>query len=332
MNVLVTGSSGFLGQYVVRHLLDKGHHVKAMVRPAADVRNIDWFGHPSVGIVRCDLRRPVGLGKILVGVDVVVHLAASKVCSLHAQLAGTVLATENLLEVMCQCQIRRFVLVSSFAVYDYMARSCRIDERSGLEPNPQCRDEYCQTKLFQEELVRTRCDSMGLEWVVLRPGAIFGAEHLWTARIGMGLPGGRNVMIGGSAKLPLTYVDHCAEAVALAANCPEAAQHILNVVDDEPVTQSEYCRMIRDFDPALGCCRSIPWGLWCLIMRMGELANRLLFRGKAKMPGVLVRHKAFARFRPMEYPNAFAKTVLGWSPRRNLAESLAHAKSEMVAT
>ena len=35
MRLLVTGANGFLGRYVVARLLERGHYVRAIIRPAS---------------------------------------------------------------------------------------------------------------------------------------------------------------------------------------------------------------------------------------------------------------------------------------------------------
>ena len=40
MQVFVTGGTGFVGANVVRHLLQEGHDVRALVRPTSCVDNL----------------------------------------------------------------------------------------------------------------------------------------------------------------------------------------------------------------------------------------------------------------------------------------------------
>ncbi|MHC4996361.1 MAG: NAD(P)H-binding protein, partial [Planctomycetota bacterium] len=54
MRVLVTGAGGFLGTRVVASLLERGHAVRAMVRPASDVSRHGWGDR--VEVFRADLR------------------------------------------------------------------------------------------------------------------------------------------------------------------------------------------------------------------------------------------------------------------------------------
>ena len=40
MRILITGSTGFVGSYLIRELLDRGHHVGAIIRPESDAWRI----------------------------------------------------------------------------------------------------------------------------------------------------------------------------------------------------------------------------------------------------------------------------------------------------
>ena len=54
--------------------------------------------------------------------------------------------------------------------------------------------------------------------MILRPGVIYGRDNLWTARLGIGGQGKRLwLRTGAWARLPLTYVENCADAIVTAA-------------------------------------------------------------------------------------------------------------------
>jgi dihydroflavonol-4-reductase len=67
---LVTGASGFLGWHVARILLDRGHHVRALLRPGSRVDSLDV--EPITG----DLRDPASLQRATAGCGLVFHVAA----------------------------------------------------------------------------------------------------------------------------------------------------------------------------------------------------------------------------------------------------------------
>src|SRR6266581_2120935 len=183
MKVLVTGATGFLGRHVVDAAINRGHTVRAIVRPAGNAHALDDI----VECVRVDLRSPRGLVEACRGVDAVIHCAAAKSGDFYAQFAGTVLATENLLKAMTDAGVRHIVAISSLSVYDYkrLWSFSKLDESSPLESRPCERDEYAQTKLLQEKLVRDFAQQNNWRCAILRPGVIFGKDNLWTARLGI---------------------------------------------------------------------------------------------------------------------------------------------------
>jgi len=131
MKALVTGANGFLGQRVVAALIEQGHSVRALVRPAAAVEAIGWPA--SVEIVRGDLRSARELKPAFDGIDVLVHLAAAVTGGEDAMFASTVSGTERLLTAMVGTGCRRIVLASSFSVYDWSEIHGTLDENSPIE-------------------------------------------------------------------------------------------------------------------------------------------------------------------------------------------------------
>ncbi len=67
---LVTGATGFIGWHVARKLVERGHSVRALVRPASKLRELD------VEAVSGDLREPESLRRAVAGCAVVFHIAA----------------------------------------------------------------------------------------------------------------------------------------------------------------------------------------------------------------------------------------------------------------
>jgi dihydroflavonol-4-reductase len=67
---LVTGASGFLGWHVARLLVERGHRVRALVRPSSKIRELD--AEPVVG----DLRDAGSVEHATAGCGLVFHVAA----------------------------------------------------------------------------------------------------------------------------------------------------------------------------------------------------------------------------------------------------------------
>lgn len=323
MNVFVTGANGFLGAAVVGALRARGHRVVALVRTPSSAPAA-WATDDGVSVVQGDLRVPEAWAPSLAGVDAVVHLAAAKSGDFHEQFAQTVGGTEQLLVAMGDAGVRRLVHISTFSVYEYLGQpiGSRLHEASPLESNPTARDEYAQTKLVQEQLVR----GFDGEIVIIRPGLIYGPDAWWNAGRAMRVAGRWWLLIAPEGILNLTHVDNCAEAIALAVDAPAATGATINVVDDDLPTRRQYERMLRDAGLDHDRSLPVPYPIAAFGASLLDRINAKWFGGRAKLPGVAVPAKQAARFKPFTYDHDTATRVLGWRPRRTLAEAMNAAK------
>ncbi|MCC6486629.1 MAG: NAD(P)-dependent oxidoreductase [Candidatus Hydrogenedentes bacterium] len=331
MRLCITGASGFLGRHVVAEALKRGHEVWAVVRPAAGLSHVNWLEDPAVHIVRADLRRPEGLAEAISGCDAVLHLAAAVGGELYTQLAGTVVGTENLLKAMQSAGIRRLIAVSSFSVYGYIGKwsHSTLSETSPLETRLDERDDYCLTKVLQERLVREVSGREGWALTVVRPGVIYGRDHLWTACLGAELGERTWIRIGAWAKVPLTYVENCADAILLCAEREEAIGETFNIVDDRCPSHRGYIRLLRRRISPRPRVIPVSWTLMRLVCRCAWISNQLFFDGEGKLPSVLVPARMHARCKPLRYTNKRLRKTLGWSPRYSLEEALDRSTRDM---
>jgi 2-alkyl-3-oxoalkanoate reductase len=331
MKLLVTGASGFLGQYVVATALRRGHQVRAVVRSTSTQTQLPWLNHPNLELVCWDLQQQSHPVNVLDGVDAVIHLAAAKQGNFEAQYASTVMATKNLLGFMVTAQVLRLVAISSFSVFDYLNVSPGkiINEDSPLESEPKQRDVYAQTKLLQENLVRDFQQQVGGQVTILRPGMVYGRDHLWNACLGVKLSDRLWIRIGGqNQQMPLTYVENCADAIVLATESPAAIGQTLNIVDDDLPTQNVYANKLRQLMPQSPYTIPLSWTVASLLTQALWLCNQLLFAGKIKLPGILVPARLHARFKPLCYTNICAQQVLNWRPHYDLDTALARSCSQ----
>lgn len=329
MNVLVTGANGFLGRFVVAALLEQGHGVRALVRPAARVEGL-W--PDSVEVARADLRAQAPDGEAFAGVGAVVHLAATVRGDEGDALATSVAGTERLLDALASSDARRLVLASSIAVYDWHAAAGALTEETPLTTDFDRRGAYALTKSWQERVVRRAAERHGLELVVLRPGFIWGPGAEWVDGVGQRL-GGVLLVPGPARDLPLTYVENCADAFARAVTA--GTGETLDVFDDERVSAWRYAQEWNRRSGAGTRLVPVPYAGAAALTRLAALANRVLFGGRGKLPSVLDAPRFEARFKPLRFPNARLRAALQpsqpWSFETALARTFGSPGTEYAS-
>jgi nucleoside-diphosphate-sugar epimerase len=324
MKLLVTGASGFLGRHIVAQAVQRGHDVRAQVRPVSSVKSLGWEGHPKVEVVRADLRSKAGLDDMVRGCDAVISNAACKAGDFYSQFAGTVITTENVIEAMVNTGVDRLVAVSTFSVYGFLKMSDRalLDEESPIDDDPVDRDEYAQTKLVQERLAREFAKEHNGKVTIVRPGVVYGKDNTWTARIGMELGTNRCLVVGGGTLLPITYVENCAQAIVLAAEKEQAIGQTYNIVDDSLPTHRQYLNALnRHREPRMKSL-PMPWLVMRLLAATALGVNKIFLGRQAKIPSILRPAALHARCKPAKYTNKLLKDSLGWSPHYGLEEAL----------
>src|SRR4051812_43213216 len=129
MRVLVTGSAGFIGSYIVRALTVAGHSVRGLdlrasagSEPVGHPEHADRPGYPAYAEDVGDVRDPATVAGALAGADAVCHQAAMvglgvDILDLPSYAATNVLGTAVLLAEMARAGVGRLVLASSMVVY-----------------------------------------------------------------------------------------------------------------------------------------------------------------------------------------------------------------------
>jgi nucleoside-diphosphate-sugar epimerase len=318
MSVLVTGACGFFGQYVVMALCQRGHRVRALSRAPFDPATFGWAGQ-DVEPFTADLCTAGNLRPALEGIDAVIHLAAQLKGPEESRVAQTVLGTRRLLEAMAGGVARRFILASSLSVYDWLQSGAVLSEDSPLEQRPNERDAYSAAKIAQEEIVKAAVNDAGLKLTILRPGAIWGPGALDLPQIGQKM-GPAQIIFASTRHLPLTYVENCADAFALALEHPAAFGQTFNVVDDSDVSAWNYWGDRMRLGHRAGVRVPVPYGLAIGTARVAHGTGRLLHL--RKIPSILVPCRFAARFRPVKVSGSKLREILHWTPPFSYQQAL----------
>lgn len=239
VDFLVTGGSGFLGVNLVRYLLRHRHAVRTL-----DIAPFSSAQSRSVDAREGDIRNPDVARAAVDGAEVVVHCAAALPLYSPEEIRSTdVDGTRVLLEAAARAGTKRFIFISTTAVYDVH------DPRSLLEDDPLSGvGPYGRAKIEAEKLCREfRKDGLCLS--VLRPKSFVGPERLGIFELLYDFAfEGRNFPIigAGSNRYQLLDVEDLCEAVYLCAKLEDA-----RVNDVFNVGAAEFATLKEDFQAVL---------------------------------------------------------------------------------
>jgi dihydroflavonol-4-reductase len=173
--ILVTGGTGFLGAYIIKELIEKGHSVRAIRRSSKLPSYISNEILEKVQWVDGDVLDINSLEDAMEGVDTVIHSAAV-VSFIKKERKNmyrvNVEGTANVVNVALEKNVRRFIHISSVAALGRTAAGGYVNEEKKWVES-KVNTHYAITK-FKGELEVWRGFSEGLSGVILNPSTILG--------------------------------------------------------------------------------------------------------------------------------------------------------------
>jgi nucleoside-diphosphate-sugar epimerase len=181
MRIAITGATGFLGRYLVRHLSEAGHRLRCWYRPGSDrsgfeePEQIDWL--PGQ-LGDADATR-----RLIEGADALVHAAVqwqgprNRGSGSHGDpnvffdvnLTGSL----QLFQAALEARVSRCVFISTCAVHEVILPNRPLDETHPLWPT----SHYGAHKAALEAFVHSFGLGQGFPICALRPTGIYGLAH-----------------------------------------------------------------------------------------------------------------------------------------------------------
>ncbi len=244
MRILVTGACGFVGRALCARLIERGHSVAAAVRPGMSVEGVDAF---EVS----DILEFEGWEEKLAGAEAVIHLAG------RAHMTGADpeedarehervnhQGTRRIVEAAQAAGAPRFVFISTVAVFGQGQAADYAGPGYGPADPVSPATPYGRAKRAAEEFLM----ASPLEWVIIRPPLVIGSQPPGNLRtlmrlIQRGLP----LPLGlAKGRRSFTTIDQLCEALARAAERPEAARRILHVGSRQAVTSRQMAEALAE--------------------------------------------------------------------------------------
>lgn len=245
--ILVTGASGFIGQYFLSAIKN---HFKIYALSRRLPQNTELTEHPNITWLQKDVgdKESMESAKEIIkengGVEFVLHLAGYYDFNYDNNpeyFRTNVLGTEHVLELCRELEIRRFIFASSVAACEFPKKGEIIDEKTPADAN----FEYAKTKKRGEELTKqyskyfktsiVRFAAVFSDWCEYGPLYIFLKTWLsksWKSRI-----------LGGKGEAAITYIhvdcliELLLKIIKESPNLP--VYDLYNVSPETPVTHNE---------------------------------------------------------------------------------------------
>jgi nucleoside-diphosphate-sugar epimerase len=252
MKLAITGGTGFVGAHLIDAAIAAGHQVKALTRRAQPERDgVEWIAG--------DLGDRSALESLVTDVDAIIHVAGVITAPNAAAFElGNVAGTLAMLAAATAGGVQRFVHVSSLA-----AREPKLSL-------------YGASKRKAEELVH----SSGLDWVLVRPPAVYGPgdketlELFRMAKLGL-------MLMPPRGHLSLIHVTDLARLL-LAVAAYSAPSHVLVESDDGKKGGWTHREFARALGAAVGT-KPVIVSSPGMLLRLAARADQL-FRGpRAKL-------------------------------------------------
>ncbi len=224
--ILVTGGTGFIGQVLIRQLVEEGRAVRTLIHPSRRSPNLPR-GVPVEAIV-CSIHDRRGLRAAMKGVNAVYHLAGMEGVGARADLMGVdIRGTEAVVQVAGEAGVERFFYLSHIGA-----------DRASAYP-------VLKAKAIAEHAVR----QSGLAYTILRSAVAFGP--------GDGLTTGLSTILrlipfifllpgDGSTIIQPIYVEDLARCLMWAFDDPAMCNQVVTIGGVDYLPFRQVVETIRD--------------------------------------------------------------------------------------
>ncbi len=241
-NILITGATGFIGSYIVKHALALKYEVYVAVRKTSNRKSLEDL---NVNFLILDFSSETAIARTLTSTivfDTVIHNAGVKTASTEeAYKHNNVDLTKNLCAALQKKRLLKgsFIFISSLAALgpgeeDSMA--CIAENRVASPLSS-----YGKSKLLAEKEV----EKSGLKYTIIRPTAVFGkGGNDYKQLVSLVKKNIAIYLASPKQLLSFIHADDLARLIFL-ANTPAGVNQVFNASDTQNYTLEKFYKTVE---------------------------------------------------------------------------------------
>ena len=224
--ILVTGGTGFIGQALIRHLVEMGYPVRTLIRPSPKSPNLPRG--VSVEVAVSSLNDARGLRAAMVGVDTIYHLASGEWLGPRASLMNIdIQGTQSVVQAAVDAGVQRIFYMSHLGA-----------DRASAYP-------VLKAKAIAEEFIRRS----GLDYTIIRSAVVFGPNDGLTtglARILHATPFLFLIPGDGQVLLQPIWIEDLVTCLAWSLEDPETVNRMVEIGGPEYLSFKQIVESIME--------------------------------------------------------------------------------------
>jgi nucleoside-diphosphate-sugar epimerase len=305
--ILITGATGFIGGHLIDRLQQSGQLIAAVRKDSSQLP--EYVKSIVIGEITPD----TDWGAALVGVDIVVHLAArahilqdTATDPASEFMRANADSTENLAKQAILAGVKQFVFVSSIGAMGSSSQDV-LTETVVCQPDTP----YGCSKLAAEQALISAASGTEMSWTIFRPTLVYGAGNpgnmerlIKLIRTGLPIP-----FASIQNRRSLVYVGNLVDAIASSLSHPSADRQMFVISDDRVISTPELVHSIAGILNLNCTLVPFPVKLFQLAGKLGDLIQNILHR-----PLPLNSRTIDSLTSSLAVDTQYLKTTLDWQP------------------
>lgn len=319
MRIFVTGATGFIGAHFIERALTAGHSIAGLYRSdrSGPGSIVGMLRDRGATLVQGDILQPESFVRAMHDAECVCHFAgAFRESAADEKFFEriNVEGTRQVLKAASAQGVRRFVHCSTAGIHGQRVSGV-IDESTPIRPF----NSYERSKLAGEEAVRSSAQAAGMEFVILRPTAVYGPRDERLVKLFRSVAKGRFPLFGrGDGRRHMIYVTDLAEAFLRACVAPSASNQALIVAGPRAVPLKDLLQTLAQAANRRGFGPRLPLKP---MLALAAIVEDVCAKLKVSPP--IYRRRMDFYLNDAAFDSKRAQQVLDWRPMVDLPEGVA---------